>query len=170
MYIRYVCACVYVYLNFTRLALKLTPSEKVVQRAKKKREGEKEGEEGLIKIARHPTMFREDNIFPPRAKITRSGGMKIENKRRFGGVCSRRKKRRWRRRWRRLTRNRAQQTKRASVVVRVGVVVRINELMESRTVSLLSGRSEKLSLITSRRSVATPALNTSTYRRKSISS
>lgn len=49
-------------------------------KVKKKGESEKEEEEGLIKIARHPTMFREDNIFPPRAKITRSGGMKIENK------------------------------------------------------------------------------------------
>lgn len=43
---------------------------------RRENEGEYKEEEEVIKIARRATMFREDNIFPLRAKITRKGGWK----------------------------------------------------------------------------------------------
>lgn len=42
-------------------------------------------EDGLIKIVKRPTIFREDNIFPPWAKIThRERGDGNRNERRSG--------------------------------------------------------------------------------------
>lgn len=77
----------YVDIHMFKFLLKLSLSKKIVQCTGIPKKGESEKKEGLIKIVRHPTMFREDNIFPPRAKITRLGGMKIENEK-FGGVRS----------------------------------------------------------------------------------
>jgi len=71
----------YVDVHVFKFFPKLTLSKKIVQCTGILKKGEGEKKEELIKISRHPTMFREDNIFPLRAKITCLGGMKIENER-----------------------------------------------------------------------------------------